>query len=221
MSQFLSRFVIIRAAPICKNNESDSANNFKRWLTGICIFHILPVKISPFGYTLVYDFFLEQHLYMIFSKVIGKGHPRLSKITVDQARPNSSYALNILGTFESYLGLFNNYVTLKFGIWNQSQWNIKRLQQTEQKEEKKKTSKFQWALDNIRIEKIISTRFRPQKVFFDVSAVRDIRHCAKLQSCAISRKVNDATLRKWQKRQLRTQFWVLKIFSMGFTSINS
>ena len=27
----------------------------------------------------------------------------------------------------------------------------------------------------------------------------NVRHCPKFQSCAISRKTNDATLRTWQK----------------------
>ena len=33
----------------------------------------------------------------------------------------------------------------------------------------------------------------------EVSALLDVRHCPKLQSCAISRKTNDATLSKWEK----------------------
>ena len=33
--------------------------------------------------------------------------------------------------------------------------------------------------------------------FFEVLALLDVRHCPKLQSCAISRKTTDATLRKW------------------------
>ena len=32
--------------------------------------------------------------------------------------------------------------------------------------------------------------------FFEVSALLDVRHCPKLQSCKISRKTNDTTLRK-------------------------
>ena len=35
--------------------------------------------------------------------------------------------------------------------------------------------------------------------FFEVSALLDVRHCPNLQSCAISRKTSDTTLRKWQK----------------------
>ena len=37
--------------------------------------------------------------------------------------------------------------------------------------------------------------FAPQ-LFFDVSALLDVRYCSKLQSCAILRKTNDANLRK-------------------------
>ena len=36
-------------------------------------------------------------------------------------------------------------------------------------------------------------------IFFEVSAVLYVRHCPKLQSCAISGKNNDANLRKRQK----------------------
>ena len=32
-----------------------------------------------------------------------------------------------------------------------------------------------------------------------VSAPLDVRYCPKLESCAISKKTNDANLRKWQK----------------------
>ena len=35
--------------------------------------------------------------------------------------------------------------------------------------------------------------------FFEVSAILDVTHCPKLQFCAISRKTNDANLRKWRK----------------------
>ena len=35
--------------------------------------------------------------------------------------------------------------------------------------------------------------------FLEVSALLDVRHCPKLQSCAISWKTNDANLRKWGK----------------------
>ena len=37
------------------------------------------------------------------------------------------------------------------------------------------------------------------KTFLEVSALLDLRHCPKLQSCTISRKTNDVNLRKWQK----------------------
>ena len=45
--------------------------------------------------------------------------------------------------------------------------------------------------------------FRPQfqpQIFLEVSALVAVRHCPKLQSCTIiSRKYNDATLKKWHK----------------------
>ena len=59
----------------------------------------------------------------------------------------------------------------------------------------KLTSKLEWTLNDIRIEKIISVPISATKL----SALLDLRHCSKLQSCIISRKHNDATLRKWQK----------------------
>ena len=36
--------------------------------------------------------------------------------------------------------------------------------------------------------------------FLEVPALLDVRHCPKLQSCAISRKTNDANSIKWRKR---------------------
>ena len=49
-------------------------------------------------------------------------------------------------------------------------------------------------LDDIRIEKIISAPifFFFFFFFFEVSALLDVRHCPKLQSCAISTKTTDA-----------------------------
>ena len=38
-----------------------------------------------------------------------------------------------------------------------------------------------------------------KKFFLEVSALLDVRYCPKLQSRAISRKTNNANLRKWQK----------------------
>ena len=48
---------------------------------------------------------------------------------------------------------------------------------------------------------------------FEVSALLDVRHCLKLKSCVISRKTNDATLRKSQKPSFRTQFGAPMFFS--------
>ena len=75
-----------------------------------------------------------------------------------------------------------------------------------------KTSKFEWMLDNIRTEKIILAPIWAAKFFLEVSALLDVRYCPKLQSCAISRKTNDATLRKCGGPE---------IFAMGFTSTSS
>ena len=49
-------------------------------------------------------------------------------------------------------------------------------------------------------------------VFLEDSAPLHIRHCPKLQHCAISRKTNDANLRIWQKPYFQTQFWAAKRF---------
>ena len=73
-----------------------------------------------------------------------------------------------------------------------------------------KTSKFEWKLDDIRMEKIISATILATKYFLEVSALLDIRHYPKLQSCAISRKYNNATLRKSQKT-LTFVSWVLPL----------
>ena len=44
-------------------------------------------------------------------------------------------------------------------------------------------------------------------IVLEVSALLlDVRHCPKLQFCAISRKTK-ANLRKWRKTKFRTQFW--------------
>ena len=67
-------------------------------------------------------------------------------------------------------------------------------------------------LDN-RIEKIISAPILTTKNVLEVLALLDVRHCPKLQSCAISRKSNDATLRKWQKPKFWTRFGAPNFFS--------
>ena len=43
-----------------------------------------------------------------------------------------------------------------------------------------KTSKSEWILDKIRIELIISVPIWESTLFFEVSALLDIRHCPKL-----------------------------------------
>ena len=46
------------------------------------------------------------------------------------------------------------------------------------------------------LENLILALIWVTKIFFEVSALLDVRHCPKLQSCAISRKTNDVNLRK-------------------------
>ena len=43
----------------------------------IFIFHVFPVKIWSLDFTLIYDFFLEQHI--SFSKVLGQRYPRYAR----------------------------------------------------------------------------------------------------------------------------------------------
>ena len=74
---------------------------------------------------------------------------------------------------------------------------------------------FAWTLDDIRIGNIISTPISVTKCFLEVSALLDARYCPKLRSCAISRKFNNATLRKWQKTNFGTRLSPPKFFQ-GF-----
>ena len=53
-------------------------------------------------------------------------------------------------------------------------------------------------LHDFRIEKIIYAAICAANFFLEVSTVLYVRHCPKLQSCAISSKTNDAILRKCQ-----------------------
>ena len=64
--------------------------------------------------------------------------------------------------------------------------------------------KFDWMLDDIKKEKIISALIWAKKVYLEFSALLDVRHCPKLQSRAISKKTNEANLRKWQKPWFQT-----------------
>ena len=84
-------------------------------------------------------------------------------------------------------------------------------------------SKFEWMFDDITIEKIISAPIWATTFFFffEVSAL-PYGHCPKLQSCAISRKYNNATLWKWQKPQFQTQLDPpLQMLSVGFIPTSS
>ena len=57
--------------------------------------------------------------------------------------------------------------------------------------------------------------------FVEVSALLDVRHCPKLRPCAISRKTNDATLRKLQNPNFGHNLRNPNFFSVGFTSASS
>ena len=67
---------------------------------------------------------------------------------------------------------------------------------------KKKTSKFEWTLNNIRIEDIISAAIWAT-IFL---ALLDVRHCPQLQSCAISRKINKPNLKNDKKTSFGPDF---------------
>ena len=73
--------------------------------------------------------------------------------------------------------------------------NIRESQQKLFSRYVKKTSKFEWTLDNIRVEKIISTIILVQKCFLEVSTLLTARQSPKLQSWAIPGQTNDETLR--------------------------
>ena len=102
-------------------------------------------------------------------------------------------------------------------------------------------NKFEWTLDDIRLEKIILAPILYFYLFiylfiylfmylfiylfiylyiylliylfiyvFEVSALLDVRHCPKLQFCAISRKTNNPILRKFQSItlcNLKDNYW--------------
>ena len=72
-----------------------------------------------------------------------------------------------------------------------------------------------WKLQFLKTKTSLSGRKKNFFFFwsFEVSALLDVRHCLKLKSCVISRKTNDATLRKSQKPSFRTQFGAPMFFS--------
>ena len=107
-------FCVIKIAPICNNSENHSANSFQRGFMGIRIFQIPRVKIYSLGYTLVDYVFLEKHLYVVF-KSSGL---EMSHIAIDLRKPpKPKQASNIFDSFETHLGPFNNYITLKIEIF--------------------------------------------------------------------------------------------------------
>ena len=59
------------------------------------------------------------------------------------------------------------------------------------------------------------------KYFLKVSALLVGGPCPKLQSCAISRKTNNANLRKWQKTNFRPNFGPFNFFFVSLSSTNS
>ena len=108
----------------------------------------------------------------------------------------------------SFLKMMNNFLVCVICVNNSLKYflpdNVKtRVYYTGQKLcakflIKNKTSKFEWMLNNIRKKRSFQPQFEPQ-FFLEVSALTDVRHCPKLQYCAISKKTNDTTLKKWQK----------------------
>ena len=57
--------------------------------------------------------------------------------------------------------------------------------------------------------------FGPQ-IIFEVSALLDVRHCPKLQSCAISRKANDAYLKNGKNPYFEPNFGCPNFFFFFF-----
>ena len=52
------------------------------------------------------------------------------------------------------------------------------------------------------LEKLLGPKMVP-KIFFEVSALQDVRHCPKLQSCAISRKLMNQIWKNNEKHNFR------------------
>ena len=121
----------------------------------------------------MYTYLLSSHLLLTLSlsKLL------ISKLVVSQQSSVVNSLFNITMIFKIVNGECRHYELLFY----------------------EKTSKFEWKLYDIRIEKIISDPISATKLFLEVPALVAVRQCPKLQSCAISRKTNDATLRKWQK----------------------
>ena len=63
-------------------------------------------------------------------------------------------------------------------------------------------------------------QFGPQISFLEVPALLDVRHCPKLQSCAMSRKTYDATLKTGKKPNLGPNLGPPKSFSWVLPLLN-
>ena len=70
--------------------------------------------------------------------------------------------------------------------------------------------------------------FDPQNIFMWVLPLLDVRHCCKLSSYPISRKINEPKLRKWPKNLVlglilapSAHIWAQKLFFVNFTFTRS
>ena len=70
------------------------------------------------------------------------------------------------------------------------------------------TSKFEWTLDDIRIQRSFWSQFG------EVSTLLDVSHCPKLHSCAISKLI--INLEKMAKTPILNPTWGPKTFFMDF-----
>ena len=97
----LPHFVLTKIAPICNNNESHLVNSIQRGFIGISNFQVPPVKIYQLGYS--WQAFPRKAFVYNFSKAMGWRYPTSLQINKG----------NIFDSFETHLGSFYNYVTLK------------------------------------------------------------------------------------------------------------
>ena len=97
----LPHFVLTKIAPICNNNESHLVNSIQRGFIGISNFQVPPVKIYQLGYS--WQAFPRKAFVYNFSKAMGWRYPTSLQINKG----------NIFDSFETHLGPFYKYVTLK------------------------------------------------------------------------------------------------------------